>query len=223
MRLPARLFLTGAAVIVASSCSVDRSVVPAATIHGSSVLRALVVAQTVDFVIPASGGTINLLNAYELKFPAGAVCDPSAEDTQTGYAAHEWDAPCTVATEDVAVHAVLKYANGKLYADFQPALRFAPDKNVVLSTNVLADEVQAQAATGWTIDYSAAIGAEGVSDALQDPSVRTYIVGSTGRIFRRVKHFSGYQVSMGNGVFIPCDPALGDPRCVWVDDEGFSN
>src|SRR3954471_14605559 len=126
MRLPARSFLTGAAVIAVSSCSMDRAVVPtgSSTIHGSSVLRALVVAQTVDFVIPTSGATINLLDAYTLTFPAGAVCDPNAEDTQVGYANKNWDAPCPPATGDIAVTAVLKYTDGKLYVDFQRALRF---------------------------------------------------------------------------------------------------
>src|SRR5690348_7306943 len=143
MRLPARFLLTGAAVIAVSSCSPDRAAAPGyPTIYGSSVLRALVVAQTVDFVIPASGGTIDLLGAYTLTFPEGAVCDPNSEDTQTGYANKAWDAPCTPATEDVAVQAVLKYSNGKLYADFQRALRFVPDKNVILSTTVMSGQVQ---------------------------------------------------------------------------------
>lgn len=229
MRLPARFLLTGAAVIAVSSCSTDRAVVPAGspTINGSSVLRALVVAQTVDFVIPANGGTVNLLDAYTLTFPEGAVCDPGARDTQDGYANQQWDAPCTPASGDVAVRATLKYAGGTLYADFQPALRFVPHKKVTLATNVIAAQVQWQNDVGdregWTIDYTSAIGAAGVSDALQDPTIRTVIVGSTGRIYRRIKHFSGYLVHIGEGTWVPCDPSEGDPRCVWVDDDGFGS
>jgi hypothetical protein len=223
MRLPAKLFLTGAAVIALSSCSVDRSVAPEATIHGSPVLRALVIAQTVDFAIPANGGTINLLGAFELNFPAGAVCDPSAANTQTGYANHQWDAACTPASGDVAVRATLKYVNGELYADFQPALRFVPGKEVTIGTDVIASEVQSHVASGWAIEYAPAIGAANVSDALQDPSLVTRMVASTGKIFRRIKHFSGYVVGLGNGQYVPCDPMAGDPRCVWMDDEGFSH
>src|SRR4051812_42501986 len=228
MRLPARFLLTGAAVIAVSSCSTDRAAVPAGspTINGSSVLRALVVAQTVDFVIPASGGTVNLLDAYTLTFAEGAVCDPNAQDTQDGYANKQWDSSCTPATGDIAVRATLKYANGTLYADFQPALRFVPNKRVTIATNVIASQVQWQNdagdTQGWTIDYAPGIGTDGISDALQDPSVRTIIVGSTGRIFRRVKHFSGYLIHVGEG-FVPCDPTEGDPRCTWVDDDGFGS
>jgi hypothetical protein len=189
------------------------------------VLRALVVAQTVDFVIPASGGTINLLDAYTLSFPAGAVCDPNAEDTQIGYANKAWDAPCTPATEDIPVRAVLKYSNGRLYADFERSLRFVPDKQVILSTGVMAGQVQWQHdigdTEGWTIQFAPAIDAAGVSDALSDISVRTVVVGSSGRIYRRVKHFTGYVVTTSEG-YVPCDPSEGNPLCVWVDgDTGF--
>ena len=226
MRLPARFLLTGAAAIAVSSCSPDRAAAPGyPTVSGSSVLRALVVAQTVDFVVPANGGTIDLLGAFTLTFPAGAVCDPNAEDTQVGYANQQWDAPCTPTTEDIPVRAVLKYTNGKLYTDFQRALRFAPDKNVILSTNVMSGQVQWQNdigdTDGWTILFAPAIDAEGVADAAADPSVRTVIVGSTGKVYRRIKHFTGYLIATEEG-WLPCDPSQGNPLCVWVEDEGFT-
>jgi hypothetical protein len=196
------------------------------TINGSPVLRALVVAQTVDFVIPASGGSVDLLGAFTLSFPEGAVCDPNAEDTQTGYANKAWDSSCTPASGDVPVRAVLKYSNGTLYADFQTPLRFVPDKHVTISTNVIAAQVQMQSdlgeTTGWTIDYTPGIGAPGVSDALSDPSVKTVMVASTGKIARRIKHFSGYLIIMGpQEGYQPCDPTAGDPRCQWIEDEGL--
>jgi hypothetical protein len=225
MRLPARFFLTGAALIAVSSCSPDRAAAPTGsqTINGSSVLRALVVAQTVDFVIPADGGTINLLDAYTLSFPAGAVCDPNAQDSQAGYASKDWDAACTVATGDIAVRATLKWSNGNLYADFQPALRFAPDKRVTISTSVLAGTVQAQEnqgdTYGWSIQYTTGIDQAAAADALGDASLRTVVIGSTGKIMRRIKHFSGYVTPTGEG-YVPCDPNAGNPLCVWVDDEG---
>jgi hypothetical protein len=223
MRLPARFLLTGAVLFAVSSCSTDRAVVPVGqTISGNPVLRALVVAQTVDFVIPVGGGSVNLLDAYTLSFPAGAVCDPDASDTQTGYANKQWDAPCTVATGDIPVRATLKWSNGNLYADFSPALRFVPGKTVTISTNVLASTVQAQNSTGtadgWTIEYASGIEGVGSFDALDDASLRTVVVGSTGRIWRRIKHFSGYMIGTADG-WVPCDPDAGDPLCVWVDDE----
>jgi hypothetical protein len=175
----------------------------------------------VDFAIPAQGGTINILDAYTLNFPANSVCDPTSSDTQTGYANQAWDAPCTVATGDIQVRATLKWSNGVLYADFQPALRFVPSKVVTISTGLLAPVVQyyrnAGVAQGWSIGYAPGIDAGGVNDALNDASLRTVINGSTGKIWRRVKHFSGYMIATGDG-YIPCDPAQGNPLCVWVND-----
>jgi hypothetical protein len=180
-----------------------------------------VVAQTVDLVIPAAGGSLNILDVYTLDVPAGAVCDPDAADTQTGYANAAWDASCTPANRDIAIRATAKWSNGRLYVDFQPALRFAPGKNVRLSTNAFASTVQyydnAGVMNAGAINYSPAIDGSAVVDALVDPSVRTVVVGNSGRIFRRIKHFSGYQIVFDG---TPCDPADGNPSCVWVDDDG---
>jgi hypothetical protein len=227
MRLPARLLLSGAALLVSASCVGDGSVAPVApTIGGNPALRAYVVAQAVDLVIPAAGGELKVFDAFTLTVPANAVCDPNAEDTQVGYANAQWDAPCTPVTGDIAIRAVVKYNNGKLYVDFQPALRFAPDKNVILTTTVLASRIQmfegAGITDGWSIQYSPTLDAAPVSDALIDATLRTKVHGSTGKISRRVKHFSGY-VIFTDGVPVPCDPADGNPLCVWVDDEGHGN
>lgn len=225
MRLPARFLLTGAAVIAVSSCYSDGSLSPAGApvVSGNRVLRALVVAQTVDFVIPVSGGNVNLLDAYSLNFPANAVCDPNATETQVGYANGDWDANCPVATTDINVRATLKWTGTTLYVDFQPALRFVPNKNVTLATTVFAQAVQALDAAGvtqgWSIRFAPAIGAPAIDDALGDPTLRTVIVGSSGKIFRRVKHFSQYLIWTGDA-YMPCDPAEGNPLCVWVEDEG---
>jgi hypothetical protein len=224
MRLPARFLLTGAAVLAVTSCFGDRSVAPAGapTVSGNPVLRALAVATSVDFVIPANGGTINILDAYTLKFPANAVCDPNAADTQAGYANQDWDADCTTAIGNIAVRATLKWSNGVLYADFQPALRFVPSKHVTIETTIMAPVVQyynnAGVSQGWSIGYTTGIEAPAINDALVDPSVRTVITGPTGKISRRIKHFSGYLINTGGG-YIPCDPLEGNPLCVWVESD----
>lgn len=228
MRLPARLLLTGAVLVVSASCFGDGSVAPAGapTIAGNPALRALAVAQSVDLVIPAAGGDISVFDVYTLHFPANAVCDPNAADTQEGYASQSWDAPCTPATGDIAIRATAKWtSDGKLYVDFQPALRFVPSANVTIGTSVFAPVIKyrddAGVTNGWSIAYSTGIDGVGVADALTDSSLRTVIVGNTGRMYRRIKHFSGYFIVWDEGM-IPCDPNAGNPLCVWVDDEGNS-
>jgi len=226
MRLPARLLLTGAAGFVLASCVADRAVAPVASVNGNPALRALVVAQTTNIVIPVNGGHISLFDVYDLDVPANAVCDMSADDSKAGYAAGNWDAPCTVSTSDVAVTATAKWMNGALYVDFQPALRFVPSKVVTLSTMIAAPVIQSNNEVGlkdgFVINYAPSIGSAGVADALTDSSVATKVFGSSGKISRRIKHFSGYFISVGDGTYVPCDPAIGDPRCVWVDDGASS-
>jgi hypothetical protein len=221
MRNPAKFLLTtGAVLVVSASCISDTAVAPQATIRGNAALRALVIAQTTDIEIPTSGGEFNLFNAFTLSVPAGAICDPNATDTQAGYAAAAWNSACTPASGSITVHATAKWSNGKLYVDFQPALRFVSSTNVTLSSDAFADAILSNEVSkyGPAIQYSPAIEAAGVSDALTDPSVRTIVQGSTGRVVRRIKHFSGYQIAGPNG-WMPCDPNAGNPDCVWVDDD----
>jgi hypothetical protein len=227
MRNPAKFLLkTGAVLVVSASCISDSAVAPQApTIGGNAALRALVIAQTTDFDISTGGGEFNLFNAFTLNVPAGAVCDPNAADTQAGYASAAWDSACTPASGSVTVHATAKWANGTLYVDFQPALRFVPTASVTLASDAFASTIQYNESNGskdgFAIQYSPAIGAQGVPDAVGDPSVRTLVQGNTGRLVRRIKHFSGYQIA---GTGEPCDPNAGNPLCVYVDeDEAFKH
>jgi hypothetical protein len=43
--------------------------------------------------------------------------------------------------------------------------------------------------------WSPAIGVPGIDESLEDPSLRTYVLG--GYAYRRIKHFSGYNVTSG--------------------------
>jgi hypothetical protein len=223
MRFPARSLLTGAAAFALVSCVSDRSVSPSGvpTVSGNPALRALVVAQSFDLVIPRAGGTLDIAGVYRLDFPANAVCDPNAADTQAGYAAQAWDASCTLSTSDTPIRATVKYTNGNLYVDFQPSLRFNPATTVTLSSNVLAPVIQyfhsAGMKYGTTIVFAPAIDAAGVVDAASDASLKTKVNGSSGVISRRIKHFTGYMTWTGF-TWVPCDPLLGDPNCVYVED-----
>lgn len=224
MRLPARSLLTGVAAFAVASCSSEKAFVPsgAPSIAGNPALRALVAAQTFDLVIPAAGGTLNIADVFTLNFPAGAVCDPNAPETQAGYAAGAWDADCPATTTDTPLRATVKASNGRLYVDFQPSLRFHPSTTVTLSTNVFAPVIQYFGEHGLkygtTIFFTTAIDANGIPDALSDASLQTKINGTSGRIMRRIKHFTGYMAWM-DGQWVPCDPMEGNPNCVWVEDD----
>src|SRR5207248_791468 len=129
MRPPARLILSGAALLLVVSCVNDAPVTPslsAPPVAGSPALASVVDPTPFDVVIPAGGGHISVAGLFALDVPASAVCDPDAQDSQDGYAAAAWDSACTPATTDITVHATLHWSNTHLWADFAPALRFVP-------------------------------------------------------------------------------------------------
>jgi len=185
-------------------------------------LAALAVPATIDFVIPADGGTVSILGMYRLKFPANAVCDPNAQDSRDGYATANWDAPCTTLGSDLAVHATLKWSHERLWIDVSPGLRFSPDAVVTISTDIMSPLVEYFSADGqdasgglsntWGIAYEPAIDAIPLNDSKDDRSVSTKINFTTGRITRRIKHFSGYSVVTG---LYGCTVGE-DPYCVDV-------
>jgi len=231
MRHPARLLLTGAALLVATACNNESSVAPhrgaPPTVAGSPALAALATSASVDFVIPAAGGRVTILGMYTLDAPANAVCDPNAQDSRDGYAAGDWDAPCTATTSDVAVHVTLKWSHNRLWADFSPALRFVPSANVTLSTDLLAPIVRFYGRNDdgqigdfsegrsrkWGLAYASSIDGKPVNDAKNDPSLRSVVDFGSGRISRRIKHFSGYNIFTG----LACVVDPNDPFCIEVE------
>jgi hypothetical protein len=230
MRPPARLILSGAALLVAASCVNDASVAPSLSappsVSASPALRALATPTSTDFVIPVAGGHIAILGGvYDLDVPANAVCDPQAEDSQAGYAAGAWDADCTPATSDITVHATLMWTHNRLWVDFSPAIRFVPSQTVTLSTDLMAGAVRYYAARDaagyaydnsngrsrkWGIAYSSEIDGRPIDDSKADASVHTQIDFATGKIGRRVRHFSGYSIMTG----LECIVSPDDPYCI---------
>jgi hypothetical protein len=232
MRPPARLILSGAALLVVVSCVNDSSVAPslsAPPIIGSPALAALAIPTSTDFVIPVAGGQIAILGGiYNLDVPANAVCDPNAQDSQDGYAARQWDAPCTPASSDITVHATLKWSHNRLWVDFSPALRFVPSRTVTISTDLMSAGVRFYAGRDansraydnsngrsrkWGIMYASEIDGKPVDEGKYDPAVRTRIDFETGRISRAVRHFSGYNIL----TLLECVVSPDDPYCIEGD------
>jgi len=121
-------------------------------------------------------------------FPRGlaSVCDAS-----TAYGPGTWDQPCSVATEAITFTVKMWHeANGMPHIDFSPSVRFAPDVEVSLAFH------SPIAANAWwsKIQYCVTATSACVDESLADPSLNTNTDPATGYIFRRIKHFSGYNV-----------------------------
>ena len=150
-----------------------------------------------SFVVTPDGGSFGINSVGMIDFPAGSICDPSVST----YGAGEWDNDCVAATRSITISATTRLTPNGVAVDFQPALRFAPDKVVRLSTDVLGSFIRANrtvlTATPSSLQplafsYSPSLGADPVADYLTDSTLTTHVDLQTGRVWRRVKHFSGY-------------------------------
>ena len=152
-----------------------------------------------EFTVTATGGVF-ALGPHAIYFPPNSICNPTSS-----YGPTEWDAPCEPATDPIRFRAEVRNVDGRSWVDFTPAVRFVPsadDANGVwlyMKTSVISDdpEVVREALRQMAILYSPAIGVDGVNEALTDRSLRTYVWLDGGIAFRRIKHFSGYNIHDG--------------------------
>ena len=148
-----------------------------------------------DFTVDGNGGVFQI-GPHAIYFPRNSICDPST----SSYGQREWDKPCTPARKRVAIHAELKSANGKTWVDFSPSLRFVPDSRpdhwVYLWMRVDA-AYNPSTDDALKILWMAAPGQPGIDESLDDPTLATQYLTNYHIVYRRIKHFSGYMVSMG--------------------------
>jgi hypothetical protein len=127
------------------------------------------------------------IGSSRLDIPERAIC----RLTGSGYGPSAWDDECKPERGLVTITAVVRNAQtDHPRIDFEPALRFAPEKVVVLSMTL--DEVIRP--LDWaTIFYCRTAGTNAcVDESIEDPTLTTRVHGK--KVIRRVKHFSGYMV-----------------------------
>lgn len=154
--------------------------------------RMAVDSSSADITVTPSGGVF-VLGPHAIKFPANAICDPAT----SSYGPETWDEPCAVLTEPIQIHAEIRNLDGRAWVDFTPALRFAPtadpDQYVWILMKSSAAE-NAENIRNFGILWSPSIGVPGLDETATDPTMVTYIWTGGGVVFRRIKHFSGYNV-----------------------------
>ena len=173
--------------------------------------------RSTTFTLTAAGGSFNV-GMFAVNFPANSVCDP----TVSTYGPGTWDSPCVTlgANQSVTVTATYGFTlAGGPVVDFSPALRFNPATTVTISTDVYAPVLtffrsywlaNPDALRYFGMYYTPDFGATSFTDAGFDASLVTHVNLTTGLVWRRVKHFSGYNVTSG----LPCDPSPDDPDCI---------
>ncbi|HEY9225029.1 MAG TPA: hypothetical protein VIP11_00180 [Gemmatimonadaceae bacterium] len=172
--------------------------------------------RSATFYLTPAGGTYRIGDLFDLKVPANAVCAPGSS-----YGPGKWDDPCSTLSAGQSIRVTATYGFGRNgpVVDFSPDLRFSPRAQVTLSTDLYESlltsfrgffEANPSSLRYFGIYYTSDFGQSGTTDAAFDASLTTHINLWTGRVWRRVKHFSGYNVTSG----LPCTPSPDDPDCV---------
>jgi hypothetical protein len=172
-------------------------------------------ARTVTFTIKPEGGSARI-GDFRLDYPANAVCDPAT----SSYGPTEWLKPCETLNEPLTITGKFWFVNGNAYSDFSPNIRFAPDKDVVLFVNrPKAKGNSLTAFLEYSMWYTTVVGDTRfyVDEAYFDSALATHVDGVSGKVWRKIRHFSGYYVRSGE----PCDDTAGDPDCVGGMGDGF--
>lgn len=179
--------------------------------------------KTTTITLTSAGGTYSIGNGlFTVNIPSNAVCDPALSTYGDG----TWDSPCTILASGQSVTVTVTYgftsANIPVF-DISPGIRFNPTSVVTLGTMAYASAIVAnssyftanpQALHYFGMYYTTDLGSTGHTDAGSDNSLITHVNLSNGYVWRRVKHFSGYDILSG----LPCDPSPDNPNC--IDDGG---
>lgn len=216
-RRSALLLFTGAAALLAVACR--DSLAPSATSEKSpfasqpQLLRSIGTPSNLggSIVLTPRGGDF-LLGGFMLHVPAGAVCDPRT----TNYGPAFWDDPCTPLRSAIRLQVHVQHQDGRLWIDFKPNVRFAPSSDpsqwVTLTTwrprGELSTALSGNQMRQFALLYAPEIGADPLDEGAIDRSMITVVQLSDGLIWRRLKHFSGFTITLG----YVCDPAV-DQTC----------
>jgi hypothetical protein len=142
---------------------------------------------------PGSPQVFNLGKGHKIFFDANAVCDPA---TST-YGPTEWDQPCEALTTPIAFTAVASTNEyGRPRVDFSPSVRFVPDSYVVLYLKDWSAAADSSTTIQWCPDEGECVDEEEQLVAF-GRGKSTKHDDKNGLVFRLIKHFSGYNISVG--------------------------
>jgi len=194
------LFVAGAGFAACGDSSVSPKIdssVAGQSVHGGGISHDLAPSETYRFqmtIDPKRSTMWDLGAGNKLTFPRGSLCDPA----KSSYGPGEWDKPCVAAADPLTLNVtVWSDAAGHPRVDFEPSVRFVPSVDprdwVILS---FAD-VAASLSPLYNINYCPTATSACYNEAIDDPSLETLRDPKNGKLTRRIKHFSGYNVAAG--------------------------
>ncbi len=207
-RISAKTILAFVGLGLAGACS-DSVSAPTSDVAVKAPAAYTQVTGSSTFRYNPSKGITKRLGDHVLVIPANGVCDLSSS-----YGPGTWDDACAPLTHSIAITATSYVdADGHPYIDFQPALRFVPTKEV----DLYMLDGKRQNATIVTMNWCNA-QLVCIDESINDPSLVTQRVGASRVLVRRIKHFSGYNLTSG-GDYCP-GSVIPDPAGGWFCDLG---
>ena len=173
----------------------DSTTVPTLQRYGKSVQVKQVAWNKVAFTIDPSQPQNVVFGEHTLSFPAYSICDPD----RSSYGEAYWDAPCRPLRRPLTITAEWTFRDSHAEVEFEPSIRFVParatdvDRWVVLS---LSERAARDSNDKWNILWRNPAGGW-VDESLGDPTMQTFVDRGGRRVSRRIKHFSGYNVTAG--------------------------
>jgi len=149
-----------------------------------------------EFTIDPSRAQNVLLGEHTLSFPAYSICDPET----SSYGPQYWDAPCRPLRHPITFKAKWSVEDGHAQAEFEPSVRFVPasardyDNWVILS---FREPKSLRADRDYQILWKSSGGGKWIDESKYDPTLRAWTDRGGNRVSRRIKHFSGYNVTAG--------------------------
>ncbi len=151
---------------------------------------------------PKSGSHFNVGSSHSLFVPAKSVCDPAT----SSYGVGRWEESCTPLKSRLVITAkTWTRADGSPAVDFSPSLRFMPSAKGEVAT--LTMKLDATTSTSnLRFFYCATPTSPCYDEAVTDSSLTVSVDAHRNTASRRIKHFSGYNVSSGRSDSV--DPTL---------------
>ena len=209
LKVTSRTVLIALAVTLAA-CS-DGAVAPkngnVANVSGGGALATLT-QDTLHFsftINPAVASSVYIGAGNSVHFPAGSVCDPASS-----YGTTEWENSCTPASASMTVNASAWLDGaGHPHVDFANHLRFVPTSVATQWVTITFTDTSAAQNPSSDILYCATTYSQCVSELSGDATLITVKNTVTSKVTRRIKHFSGYSIVIGD----ECTPTPDNPDC----------
>ena len=205
-RLFTAVLVLGTAACIDSPTAPRRAEVPDGAPNAMVVINQMAPDSTsATFTVTPTGGLFSM-GPHHVFFPARAICDPA----KSTYGVTQWDAPCEPLASSITIKAEVRVTNGVPWVFFTPNLRFVPSSYPTRWVWLYLETRQPISTADldrFKILWFSESGAEPVDESLSDPTLVTHIWPETGLVYRRIKHFSGYQVHDGRA---STDDLVGD-------------